>query len=80
MCSEYDLVVGHCVLGVRSAWRTFSNEKAGADPSRVCGPQNPFLYGSDLSLIGRGRGGASFGAFGVLKSKRVEILVVHIDH
>lgn len=51
-----------------SEWRTFSNEKAGADPSRVGGPENPLLNGSDLStMIGPGRGDASFDGFGVSK-------------
>jgi transcription initiation factor TFIIB len=56
------------VIDVGSEWRTFSNEKAGADPSRVGGPENPLLNGSDLStMIGPGRGDASFDGFGVSK-------------
>lgn len=51
-----------------SEWRTFSNEKAGADPSRVGGPENPLLNGSDLTtIIGGGRGEAAFDEFGVAK-------------
>lgn len=35
------------------------------DPSRVGGPENPLLNGSDLStMIGPGTGAASFDAFG----------------
>ncbi|XP_071450756.1 transcription initiation factor IIB isoform X2 [Hetaerina americana] len=68
ICSECGLVVGDRVIDVGSEWRTFSNEKAGADPSRVGGPENPLLNGSDLStVIGPGRGDASFDSFGVSK-------------
>ena len=53
------------VIDVGSEWRTFSNEKANNDPSRVGGPENPLLNGSDLStIIGPGVGGASFDGFG----------------
>lgn len=56
------------VIDVGSEWRTFSNEKAGVDPSRVGGPENPLLNGSDLStMIGPGTGAASFDAFGASK-------------
>jgi len=56
------------VIDVGSEWRTFSNEKAGSDPSRVGGPENPLLNGSDLStMIGPGRGDASFDGYGVSK-------------
>lgn len=56
------------VIDVGSEWRTFSNEKANADPSRVGGPENPLLNGSDLStLIGGGKGDAAFDEFGVAK-------------
>ncbi|PSN51934.1 Transcription initiation factor IIB [Blattella germanica] len=68
ICSECGLVVGDRVIDVGSEWRTFSNEKAGADPSRVGGPENPLLNGSDLStMIGPGRGDASFDGFGISK-------------
>lgn len=68
ICSECGLVVGDRVIDVGSEWRTFSNEKAGNDPSRVGGPENPLLNGSDLStMIGPGRGDASFDSFGVSK-------------
>ncbi|CAG2061711.1 unnamed protein product, partial [Timema podura] len=68
ICSECGLVVGDRVIDVGSEWRTFSNEKAGTDPSRVGGPENPLLNGSDLStMIGPGRGDASFDGFGVSK-------------
>lgn len=53
------------MIDVGSEWRTFSNEKAGVDPSRVGGPENPLLSGGDLStMIGPGTGPASFDAFG----------------
>lgn len=65
ICSECGLVVGDRVIDVGSEWRTFSNEKAGVDPSRVGGPENPLLSGGDLStMIGPGTGPASFDAFG----------------
>ncbi|KAL2749543.1 transcription initiation factor IIB [Vespula maculifrons] len=68
ICSECGLVVGDRVIDVGSEWRTFSNEKAGVDPSRVGGPENPLLNGSDLStMIGPGTGAASFDAFGASK-------------
>lgn len=51
-----------------SEWRTFSNEKSGVDPSRVGGPENPLLGGSDLTtMIGPGRGDASFDSSGVAR-------------
>lgn len=53
------------MIDVGSEWRTFSNEKASVDPSRVGGPENPLLSGGDLStMIGPGTGAASFDAFG----------------
>lgn len=56
------------VIDVGSEWRTFSNEKAGVDPSRVGGPENPLLNGSDLcTIIGPATGAASFDSFGVAK-------------
>lgn len=56
------------MIDVGSEWRTFSNEKSGVDPSRVGGPENPLLSGGDLStIIGPGRGDASFDSFGVSK-------------
>ncbi|KAF6214437.1 hypothetical protein GE061_009180 [Apolygus lucorum] len=68
ICSECGLVVGDRVIDVGSEWRTFSNEKSGVDPSRVGGPENPLLNGSDLStMIGPGRGDASFDEFGTSK-------------
>jgi transcription initiation factor TFIIB len=57
--------LGFRVIDVGSEWRTFSNEKAGVDPSRVGGPENPLLSGGDLStMIGPGTGSASFDSFG----------------
>ncbi|CAG7732265.1 unnamed protein product [Allacma fusca] len=69
ICGECGLVVGDRVIDVGSEWRTFSNEKANADPSRVGGPENPLLNGSDLSTIigGGGRGEAAFDEFGQAK-------------
>ncbi|XP_057325924.1 transcription initiation factor IIB [Microplitis mediator] len=65
ICSKCGLVVGDRVIDVGSEWRTFSNEKSGVDPSRVGGPENPLLSGSDLStMIGPGTGAASFDSFG----------------
>jgi len=68
ICSQCGLVVGDRVIDVGSEWRTFSNEKANADPSRVGGPENPLLNGSDLTtIIGGGRGDAAFDEFGAAK-------------
>ncbi|GBM28502.1 Transcription initiation factor IIB [Araneus ventricosus] len=68
ICSECGLVVGDRVIDVGSEWRTFSNEKADSDPSRVGAAENPLLNGSDLStVIGRGTGDASFDDTGVAK-------------
>ncbi|XP_044007216.1 transcription initiation factor IIB-like [Aphidius gifuensis] len=68
ICSECGLVVGDRVIDVGSEWRTFSNEKSGVDPSRVGGPENHLLNGSDLStMIGPGTGAASFDASGTAK-------------
>lgn len=56
------------VIDVGSEWRTFSNEKNGVDPSRVGGPENPLLNGSDLTtMIGPGRGDASYDSFGAAR-------------
>ena len=58
----------HRVIDVGSEWRTFSNEKANADPSRVGGTENALLNGTDLStMIGPGTGSASFDEHGVAK-------------
>ncbi|EDO36932.1 predicted protein [Nematostella vectensis] len=51
ICSECGLVVGDRVVDVGSEWRTFSNEKATSDPSRVGAAQNPLLSGGDLSTL-----------------------------
>lgn len=62
------------MIDVGSEWRTFSNEKASVDPSRVGGPENPLLSGGDLStMIGPGTGSASFDAFG---SKEIKFYVI----
>lgn len=68
ICSECGLVVGDRVIDVGSEWRTFNNEKANSDPSRVGAAENPLLNGSDLStMIGRGSGDASFDENGAPK-------------
>lgn len=65
ICSECGLVVGDRVIDVGSEWRTFSNEKGGEDRSRVGGPENTLLGGSDLStMIGPATGAASFDSSG----------------
>lgn len=47
---------GDRVIDVGSEWRTFSNEKANKDPSRVGDAQNPLLNGGDLTtMIGKVR-------------------------
>ena len=51
ICSACGLVVGDRVVDVGSEWRTFSNEKANSDPSRVGASENPLLNGSDLSTF-----------------------------
>lgn len=71
------------VIDVGSEWRTFSNEKSGVDPSRVGGPENPLLNGSDLStMIGPGTGAASFDSFGVAKyqNRRTVSFALKISH
>lgn len=68
ICQECGLVVGDRVVDVGSEWRTFSNEKSNADPSRVGGSENPLLNGTDLTtVIGRGTGDASFDESGNAK-------------
>lgn len=42
---------GDRVIDVGSEWRTFTNEKATQDPSRVGDAQNPLLNGGDLSTM-----------------------------
>ena len=39
------------VIDVGSEWRTFSNEKGGEDKSRVGGPENTLLGGTDLTTM-----------------------------
>jgi len=68
ICSACGLVVGDRVIDVGSEWRTFSNEKANADPSRVGAAENKLLNGTDLStMIGPPNGNASFDANGGAK-------------
>lgn len=46
--------LGDRVIDVGSEWRTFSNDKATKDPSRVGDSQNPLLSDGDLStMIGK---------------------------
>ncbi|WKY13867.1 hypothetical protein Q1695_004592 [Nippostrongylus brasiliensis] len=49
ICPECGLVVGDRLVDVGTEWRSFSNERSGADPSRVGAPENPLLSGGDLS-------------------------------
>ncbi|XGW06055.1 hypothetical protein V3C99_016416 [Haemonchus contortus] len=49
VCPECGLVVGDRLVDVGTEWRSFSNERSGADPSRVGAPENPLLSGGDLS-------------------------------
>lgn len=68
ICPQCGLVVGDRVVDVGSEWRTFSNEKSNADPSRVGASENPLLSGSDLStMIGRSSGDAAFDESGNAK-------------
>jgi len=68
ICSACGLVVGDRVVDVGSEWRTFSNDKSNADPSRVGGSENALLNGTDLTtMIGRGTGDASFDESGQAK-------------
>lgn len=68
VCPECGLVVGDRVVDVGSEWRTFSNDKAAADPSRVGAAENPLLQGSDLTtMIGRSTSDASFDSEGNAK-------------
>ncbi|ODM89241.1 Transcription initiation factor IIB [Orchesella cincta] len=48
-CLECGLVVRDRVIDIGSEWRTFRNEAAGTDPSRVGGAENPLLNGSDFT-------------------------------
>lgn len=48
------MISGDRVIDVGSEWRTFSNDKATKDPSRVGDTQNPLLSDGDLStMIGK---------------------------
>lgn len=65
VCPECGLVVGDRVVDVGSEWRTFSNDKATSDPSRVGAAENPLLEGSDLTtMIGRSSSDAAFNESG----------------
>ncbi|VIO98510.1 Uncharacterized protein BM_BM13875 [Brugia malayi] len=48
ICPECGLVVGDRLVDVGTEWRSFSNEKSGADPSRVGAPENPLLGSADF--------------------------------
>lgn len=69
MCTFYCNLKMCCrVIDVGSEWRTFSNEKSVADPSRVGAAENSLLSGSDLTtLIGKPSGQAGFNDDGTLK-------------
>jgi len=57
ICPQCGLVVGDRVIDVGSEWRTFSNDNCGEDWSRVGGPENSLLEGSDLfTMIGPAKG------------------------
>uniref|UniRef100_A0A1I8EBK4 Transcription initiation factor IIB n=1 Tax=Wuchereria bancrofti TaxID=6293 RepID=A0A1I8EBK4_WUCBA len=63
ICPECGLVVGDRLVDVGTEWRSFSNEKSGADPSRVGAPENPLLGSADLSTsIAVGFGGSETNA------------------
>lgn len=48
------MYLGDRVIDVGSEWRTFSNDKATKDPSRVGDTQNPLLSDGDLTtMIGK---------------------------
>uniref|UniRef100_A0A6A7FUK6 Transcription initiation factor IIB n=2 Tax=Hirondellea gigas TaxID=1518452 RepID=A0A6A7FUK6_9CRUS len=65
ICSDCGLVVGDRVIDVGSEWRSFSNDKNTADPSRVGGPENPLLDGCDLStIVGPSTSGPAYGMAG----------------
>ncbi|XP_018027884.1 transcription initiation factor IIB-like [Hyalella azteca] len=65
ICSDCGLVVGDRVIDVGSEWRSFSNDKNSADPSRVGGPENPLLDGCDLStIVGPSTSGPVYGMAG----------------
>lgn len=57
-------LVGDRVIDVGSEWRTFSNEKALKDPSRVGDAQNPLLNGGDLTTMIGKVGGTQFTDYG----------------
>lgn len=50
-CGNVSGSSGDRVIDVGSEWRTFTNEKATQDPSRVGDAQNPLLNGGDLSTM-----------------------------
>lgn len=53
------------MIDVGSEWRSFSNDKNSADPSRVGGPENPLLDGCDLStIVGPSTSGPAYGMAG----------------
>ena len=55
------IVVGDRIIDTRSEWRSFSNDGGdNSDPSRVGGPSNPLLEGSQLdTAIGSDKGASS---------------------
>ena len=71
------------VIDVGSEWRTFSNEKANVDPSRVGAAENKLLDGADLStIIGPPSGSASFDTNGGVKyqnRRTVRMEMLHLE-
>ncbi|XP_022084269.1 transcription initiation factor IIB-like [Acanthaster planci] len=68
ICPECGLVVVDRCIDVGSEWRTFSNDKATSDPSRVGAAENPLLSGGDLStIIGKPSGSSGYGEDGQAK-------------
>ena len=64
----FTVLICYRVIDVGSEWRTFSNEKAVSDPSRVGAAENPLLNGSDLStIIGKPSGNAGYDDKGIAK-------------
>ena len=65
ICTACGKVIGDRVIDVGSEWRTFSNDKATSDPSRVGSSENPLLGSSDLStIIGPSTSANAFGQDG----------------
>lgn len=60
ICRRCGSILGDRIIDTRSEWRTFSSDGgAGEDPSRVGGPSNPLLNGSQLETTISSRDGHS---------------------